>query len=92
MSGMWLWAHCRTDAIAHHKFGNKYRFSDLNLAELAPGQLAQVVHHRVPAHLSGAGDLSRGLGEPFPQHLRMYSMIASRFPAPMLVLTPTAVP
>jgi Helix-turn-helix domain len=34
MSRKWLWAQCRTDAIAHHKFGNKYRFSDVNLADL----------------------------------------------------------
>lgn len=34
MSRRWLWAQCRADAIAHHKFGNQYRFSDVNLAEL----------------------------------------------------------
>jgi len=34
MSRKWLWAQCRTDAITHHKFANKYRFSDSDLADL----------------------------------------------------------
>jgi predicted DNA-binding transcriptional regulator AlpA len=35
MSPDWLWAQCRTSAVAHHRFGRSYRFSQQDLRDLA---------------------------------------------------------
>ena len=35
MSQKWLWAQCRGNAMAHHRFGRAYRFSEQDLIDLA---------------------------------------------------------
>ena len=34
MSSKWLWAQCRANAVAHHRFGRVYRFSEQDLSDL----------------------------------------------------------
>lgn len=52
MSSKWLWAQCRANAVAHHRFGRAYRFSEQDLADLSDQTAVMPALSRQPEPLA----------------------------------------